>query len=199
MTSNSLKEEFTQKENSLQLYTPPPINLFLRKNKCPNSWWKHHNISQLIHTTPVNQLMSWEAKAPCFNFKPCFRAKMQGLCGVTKVILSESGGEICTDDTSDYKWKQSKISVDVDPASACVRQLIISHWFPYHCAIKLNFCHFANGCYHSHRLRMPTLSETEWLPRHFVAHLQGQAASSSREPPTLCCFHPASVYISPSL
>ncbi len=37
-----------------------------RQNESPNSWLKHHNNSQVIHTTPVHQLISCEVKRCAF-------------------------------------------------------------------------------------------------------------------------------------
>ncbi len=52
-----------------------------RQNESSNSWWKHHNNPQVVHTTPAHQLMSCEVKSCMFirnksiikmflNFKP---------------------------------------------------------------------------------------------------------------------------------
>ncbi len=37
-----------------------------RQNESPNSWLKHHNNSQAIHTSPVQQLTSCEVKSDVF-------------------------------------------------------------------------------------------------------------------------------------
>ncbi len=127
----------------------------------------------------------------------CFRAKMQGLCGVTK--------SSCLNQERNmhrwHKWLQVKtvqISVDVDPASACVRQLIISHWFLI-IVHKVELCHFANGCYHSHRLRMPTLSETEWLPVTLSPiYKVRQPPAPESHPPCAAFTRPQFIYHLPS-
>ncbi len=56
-----------------------------RQNECPKQLLKHHNNPQVIHTTPVHQLTSYEVKSCAF-----------GINVAMFVILSESG-EICTD------------------------------------------------------------------------------------------------------
>ncbi len=37
-----------------------------RQNESPNSWEKHHDNPQLIHTTPVHQLTSCDSKSRMF-------------------------------------------------------------------------------------------------------------------------------------
>ncbi len=37
-----------------------------RQNESRNSWYKHHSNPQVIHTTPVHQLMTCEVKSCMF-------------------------------------------------------------------------------------------------------------------------------------
>ncbi len=78
-----------------------------RQNESPNIWYKHHNNSQVIHTTPVHKLMSCQVKICMFvrnesivkkflTSNCCFRLKYESIIhnnafSSKKVVSSEWG------------------------------------------------------------------------------------------------------------
>ncbi len=72
-----------------------------RQNESPNSWLKHHNNPQVIHTTPVYQLMSVFVINKLQVLYPyCF---LQWKCLNQERNMNSS--------STVYKWKQSKTNV----------------------------------------------------------------------------------------
>ncbi len=54
-----------QEKFSITSLTSSAVN-GCHQNESLNSWWKHHNNPQVIHVTPVHQLMSCEVKSCMF-------------------------------------------------------------------------------------------------------------------------------------